>query len=393
MEVTIFLVFMAVLLFIILMILAGTLFFQGYSVEPVNERYLTKVSILKPVKNADENFEENLRSFYHQDYPDFEMIFGVETQDCDDVLRIRKIAAEFPEIRTMIVFTGTDKELNPKVDNLVKMEQFSGGTHYWVADANVRVEADTLKKLMSEYVRQDSKIVFSPIRGAGSRTVASLAENMHLSYTVSGLIINAWVLAGRQITVGKSMLIEKATLEENFGGFSYFLKYLAEDYVMGRKYEKRGLKITTNYTWITNINSTSTIKSFYSRIARWATLRHNMDLKWFLAEVVLLNPVIWLIPVIFSGNQILFSAGITVILVKMAAELINLIYMNRKSWSWLKLCVYFPAAFFLKEIVVFLTYLAPFVTRKVSWRGRKIRIGKNSIINYEDSPEVTLDEI
>ena len=392
MDVMIFLAFMAGLLFIILMILAGTLFFQGRKIEPVNERYLTKVSILKPVKNADENFEENLRSFYQQDYPDFEMIFGVETEG-DDAVRIRKVAAEFPETKTVIVFTGTDKELNPKVDNLMKMEEFSTGTHYWVADANVRVETNTLKKLMSEYVRNDSRIVFSPIRGSGSRTVASLAENMHLSYTVSGLIINAWVLAGRQITVGKSMLIEKATLEENFGGFSYFLKYLAEDYVMGRKYEKRGLKITTNYTWITNINSTSTVKSFYSRIARWATLRHNMDFKWFMAEIVLLNPVIWLTPFIFSGNDVLFSAGITVILAKMAAELINLIYMNRKSWSWLKLCVYFPAAFFLKEIVVFLTYLAPFITRKVSWRGRKIRIGKNSIINYEDSPEVTLDEI
>jgi ceramide glucosyltransferase len=348
---------------------------------------------MKPVKNADENFEENLKSFYQLDYPDYEMVFGVETEDCEDVKRIRKVAAEFPQIKTTIVFTGTDKELNPKVDNLMKMEEFTKGTHYWIADANVRVKPGTLKKLMSEYVRYDSKIVFSPIRGAGSRTLASLAENMHLSYTVSGLIINAWVLAGRQITVGKSMLIEKETLVENFGGFSYFLKYLAEDYVLGRKYEKRKLKITTNYTWITNINSTSTIKSFYSRIARWAGLRHNMDFKWFMAEIVLLNPVIWLIPIIFSGNSILFSAGITVILAKMGAELINLIYMNRKSWECLKLCFYFPAAFFLKEFVIFFTYLAPFFSRKVNWRGRKIRIGKNSIINYEESPEVTMDEI
>lgn len=392
MLVVVFSAYLALSSFIISMLLTGTLMFSKKKKLDVPENLLSRVSILKPVKNADSHFENNIKSFYEQDYPDFEILFGLETVNETEVEIINRVAKLYPQIKTTIVYTGTDKELNPKVDNLVKMERFATGTHYWIADANVIVEPDTLKSLMGEYVVNDSKMIFSPILGSGSRSFGSLAENMHLSFTVSGLIISAWALAQRQITVGKSMLMEKKTLENHFGGFSYFLKYLAEDYMIGKKYEKRGIRVSTNYTWVTNVNSDSSIKNFFDRISRWAVMRYNIDKKWYFVEILFLNPFVISILAVLSGNPILVMSGLTVIFFKFFSELACFIMNNRNDRSLKNLLMFIPA-FITKEVIVAVSYLIPFFSKKVLWRGRKIKVGKNSIINYQDNVEPVMEEI
>lgn len=393
MAVFIFSAYLAVCLFVISVFFAGTLMFGTGRKRSSSEFSTARVSILKPVKNADGHFESNLITFYEQDYKNFEILFGVETMNEPEISIINRVSAKFPEVRTVIVYTGTDKELNPKVDNLVKMERFATGTHFWIADANVRVRSDTLKNLMNECFENGSRLVFSPILGTGSVSAGSLAENMHLSFSVSGSIISAWALAQRQITVGKSMLLEKKALEENFGGFSYFLKYLAEDYMMGRKYEKRGIRVSTNFTWVENVNSGSTFKSFFERISRWAVMRYNIDRKWYLAEILFLNPVIVAVPAVFSGNRVLAISGLSVIIFKITAEFICMAFNDGKDFLKLRNIVRFIPVFFLKEVIVAGSLMVPFLTRKVNWRGRKIKVGKNSIINYQDDIFPVQEEI
>ncbi len=386
--------FLAVSTFVVSLIFTSAFKKSSLGVEYIPKDMFTRVSILKPVKNADIHFENNIRTFYQQDYPDFEVIFGLETESDPEVEIITKVALEFPSVKTVIVYTGTKKDLNPKVDNLVKMEQVATGTHYWIADANVNVEKNVLSSLMHESLTKDSKLVFCPIRGSGSGTMASLAENMHLSFTVSGLIIGAWTIAERQITVGKSMLVEKTTLEKYFGGFSYFLKYLAEDYMLGKKYEKRKINISTNYTWITNINSDASFRSFFNRMTRWGTMRYHIDRKWYFAEMVFMNPTVVSIGLLFSGNAAIVQSSVFVILFKIICEFINFRYVNKNDAKKFKNIVMFIPAFFAKEFTIAFSYLIPLFSRKVTWKGKKIKVGKNSIINYEEMPELTaLEEI
>ena len=42
---------------------------------------LEPVSILKPVAGIDDSLEENLRTFFAQDYPRYEIVFGVQGED------------------------------------------------------------------------------------------------------------------------------------------------------------------------------------------------------------------------------------------------------------------------------------------------------------------------
>src|SRR6476469_9854796 len=51
------------------------------SVRPPHLRAPYPVSVLKPLAGLDLGLEENLRSFFTQDYPSYEILFAVRTPD------------------------------------------------------------------------------------------------------------------------------------------------------------------------------------------------------------------------------------------------------------------------------------------------------------------------
>src|ERR1051325_9522652 len=54
------------------------------------------ITILKPLCGADPNAYESLRSHCIQDYPEYEIIFGVNDPDDVAIPLVRRLLAEFP---------------------------------------------------------------------------------------------------------------------------------------------------------------------------------------------------------------------------------------------------------------------------------------------------------
>lgn len=336
------------------------------------------VSLLKPVKGVDDDLAANLETFYRLNYPAYEVLFAVDDFEDPCVAVLRGLQAEHPGIRTSVVATGRPLFENPKIHKLARMESMSRGGMLWVTDSNVRVMPDTLSRLVDEYLDHDAKVVFSPIRGTSSRSFGSLMENSSLNFFTSGGIIASWFLGLRAIVVGKSMLIERAALE-TFGGFGYFKDYLAEDYLLGRAFEQSGFRVSTNCTWVTNVNRTATLGSLFSRLSRWAKLRYNLRRSVYFAEI-LLNPV-----VIALGGWAAFGAKGWAVLALTAAfkvviEYVNFIFVNHEDGRHLRNHLLFPAAVVAKDLIIFAVYFTPFFSRSVDWRGGRITIGKDTLI-------------
>lgn len=338
------------------------------------------VSILRPLRLVDDDVEKNLESLFLLDYPSYGIYFGVDAMTDPVVAIIEKLQSQYPHIPVKIIETGHSTTENPKIHKLSLMADQSNGQLYWVSDSNIRVEKDTLKHLVYEYVVNDSRIVFSPIRATGSQSIGSIIENAYINHFLSGNVISAWKLFKQQIVVGKSILIEKNTLDR-FGGFSYFKDYLAEDYMMGATYSKSSYPISTNYTWVTNVNSHTSLAGFFSRMERWAKLRYNLRKNFYIMEFFV-NPIILsLIFYFMLGAKrgtlvLLISLGLKIFL-----EMANFCCINHEDRKKLRVLLVMPLCILLKDVLLFVVYFTPFFSNHVTWRGGKISIGKDTLIS------------
>ncbi|MBN2400735.1 MAG: glycosyltransferase [Candidatus Aminicenantes bacterium] len=330
------------------------------------------------MKNMVDDLAENLESYFTLNYPNYEIIFGMDTLQDATIPFIHSLQSRFPEIPVSIIATGHSDEQNPKIFKLARMESGSQGELIWVTDANTCVAADTLNRLVLEYRRSSAHVIFSPIRGTGSRSLASLMENMSLSLFTSGNIITAWKAFKQQIIVGKSMLIEKAALG-HFGGFSYFSEFLAEDFVIGEAFENSGFKLSCDCTWIDNVSRSTTFRSFFLRMARWAKLRLRLKPVFYVMEI-LLNPVALslALPFLLPGRGWLALAAAWTL--KIAIELVSYIVLSRGEQEPWRNFLMLPLAVILKDLILLIVYFVPFFSRTIVWQGGNITIGRRTSI-------------
>jgi ceramide glucosyltransferase len=336
------------------------------------------VSILKPLRNIDDDLERNLESFFHLDYPLYEILFAVDSLEEPCIRIISRLMLKYPHIPTRIAVTGHSHSQNPKIHKLAQLEPLSNGKLFWVTDSNIRVNRDTLNKLVQTYLRKSAKIIFSPIRGSSSRSLGSLMENAGLNFFTSGSIIAAWALFRQPIIVGKSIRVERESLSR-FGGFGYFKNYLAEDFLLGDAFVKSGFSVDSEYTWVTNINQTTSLRGFFERMSRWAKLRFHLKKGFYLLEV-LLNPIVIAGAGLLWAGRRGWSFFVAAVSLKVLLEYVNFLVLNpedrKKIWAHLV----FPAAVVGKDLILFAVYLTPFFSRTVRWRKGDIGIGKKTLI-------------
>src|SRR5690349_6621769 len=81
---------------------------------------LPTVSILKPVHGMEPRLAENLASFFEQDYPRFEVIFGARDEDNAALRVANEVRALYPHVPSRVVLSGVPTWPNAKVFSLQK---------------------------------------------------------------------------------------------------------------------------------------------------------------------------------------------------------------------------------------------------------------------------------
>ena len=112
---------------ILLALLFGALVYSMLSIVAVR-RYLEvcprtlvdpqPISILKPLAGLDRGLESNLRTFFEQDYPSFEILFAVRESDDPCVALIERLQREYPHVPSRMLITGEPPYSNAKVYSL-----------------------------------------------------------------------------------------------------------------------------------------------------------------------------------------------------------------------------------------------------------------------------------
>ena len=185
------------------------------------------VTIFKPLKGMDEGLEENLRSFFHLDYPVYQLIFGVAEADDPAIEVVRKLQAEYPGHDTALVVGTPAFGLNPKVENLAAMDRHRKHDVILISDSNVRVRPSYLRETACYLAEPGVGLVSNLFVGVGESYSGAVMENLQLNGFIAGGVAGAAVMRITGV-IGKSMLMPVAALEA-IGGLAAVRNLLAED--------------------------------------------------------------------------------------------------------------------------------------------------------------------
>src|SRR5580692_557721 len=105
------------------------------------------VSILKPLRGTDPEMYESFRSHCLQDYPEYEIIFGVSDANDPSIQLVQQLKLEFPHRTIQLLVCSKILGANVKVSNLAQMLAEARYDYLIVNDSDIRVESDYLRRV------------------------------------------------------------------------------------------------------------------------------------------------------------------------------------------------------------------------------------------------------
>src|SRR3954454_2580829 len=155
------------------------------------------VSILKPLRGIDPQMYESFRSHCVQDYPEYEIIFGVSEPDDPAVEAVQRLIREFPGCKIRLLVCPEVLGNNRKTSNLVQMLGSAQYDHILINDSDIYVTPDYLRRVMAPFASPKVGMVTCPYRGIAADTLGSKLESIGISTDFI-----AGVLVARQIEGG-----------------------------------------------------------------------------------------------------------------------------------------------------------------------------------------------
>src|SRR5713226_8507142 len=136
------------------------------------------VTILKPLRGVDPQMYESFRSHCVQDYPEYEIIFGVSEADDPAVEGVEHLIREFPQCKIRLLVCPEVLGNNRKTSNLVQMLAFAQYDHILINDSDIFVTPDYLRRVMAPFARPQVGMVTCPYRGIPADTLGSKLESI-----------------------------------------------------------------------------------------------------------------------------------------------------------------------------------------------------------------------
>lgn len=334
--------------------------------RPQSFANLPYISVLKPLHGYEEGLEQNLRTFFEQDYPEFEVLFAVSSPDDPAAVIARTVMQEHPKTSSRLIVSGAAPTPNRKVHSLRAMAEHAKYDVLLMADSDVRAGSDLLRVVGSEIAQANVGAVFCPYRASAGRSFWTVLEALGMNTEFMPQILLARFLRGLDFALGPTLAVRREALER-IGGFDHLQRYLAEDFVIGNRIAKSGGAVAlSSYVIEHRLGAQSLADSMRHRL-RWARSTRRSRPLGYLGQVftnplplallfVGLVPAFW--PALFLAvalrSWVAWSTSRSALRDPLTSE----------AWVLLP----------LQDLVSFAVWIGGFFGTSIIWRGEKIRI-------------------
>jgi ceramide glucosyltransferase len=338
---------------------------------------LPPITVLKPVHGRDRQLYENLRSFCDQDYPEYQVIFGVLSADDAAIPVINRIIAELPERDITLIVDPAVQGANRKVANLINTFRAAKHDILAVADSDMRVGPDYLAVIAQDFLDPGVGAVTCLYRGVSGSGLPSRLACLHINEWFLPSVLVSGRLQDIRFCFGATMAIRRAILQKA-GGFPSLASVLADDYMIGKYAHDQGYHVRLSSYVVDNVVDEPSIGALFRHELRWArTIRMLSPAGYrflFLTNTISVAIIFLAISALTRDIE---SIELAVVGLAVALRL----WLHHVVTAALE--VPSPAPLWmipLRDVMSFVVWIASFLGRGVQWRGERFSLQRDGRI-------------
>lgn len=359
------------LVYYVLSIYCAWDFFSAPPKQPETPAYTPPISVLKPVRGLDREAYENYASFCRQDYPEYEVLFGVSDGDDPAIPVIERVIRDHPERPVRLLIGAPELGMNSKVNKLCRLVEEARYDLVAISDSDVRVEPDYLRQVAAPFRDAQVGAVTALFRGDVSGGILSHLDAMGAVEDFSGTLI-ARRFEGVKFLLGTTMALRRERLAE-VGGFAALADHHADDFELGSRIAARGHRIELLRRPVWMVFPKQSLRALLRHELRWMIVLRNIRPRGHLG-MVFTHGLPWALAAAAVAQSWWLVAGFP------AAYLTLRLAMAWTISVWgLKDPVVRRSLWLvpLRDALAFLVWLASFASNRVRWRGVEFTIKKD----------------
>ncbi len=233
--------------------------------------YTPPVSMLKPVKGLDAEAYENFASFCRQDYPDFELLFGVADAGDPVIPVIQRLQRDYPRcsIRLVIAPDVAVTAMNHKAGLLAELTSHAQSEVLAISDSDMRAAPDYLRRVVAPLRDERVGLVTCLYRARQALTLTARLEALYMGVTFLPSVLVGRKALDMHFALGATAVLRRADLER-MGGFAILADYLADDHELGARIADLGLRVCLSDYIVDCALGATTFREQWNREVRWA---------------------------------------------------------------------------------------------------------------------------
>jgi ceramide glucosyltransferase len=320
------------------------------------------VSILKPVHGKDAGFYEAIRTHAVQQYPEFEILFGIRRADDAARADIDRLMREFPALPIRLVLCTTSAP-NQKVGSLIDLAREARHPILIVNDSDISVPPGYIGDVTAPLSGPGIGLVTCLYR-AEAHDWPSRFEALAIATDFAPSTLIARIFGVSDFGLGSTLAFRRGDLER-IGGFQAIAEYIADDYQLGHKLHALGLRnMISEVVVSTRLGSGSWLGAWRHQV-RWArTIRLSGGAGY--AGLPITHASLWAVVAALFG---LWWIALALLATRFAMAMFCGWYLLGSRDVW-KYCYAIP----LRDLGGVAVWAAGLFGHTVVWRDQKLRL-------------------
>jgi ceramide glucosyltransferase len=344
-------------------------------VSPNSSPKQEPLSLLVPACGVDEGAWANWSAFCEQDYPEYEVLFGVVEAQDPAVPVLERLREVYPD-RVRLFVGLPPRGPNYKDSSLTYL--LEEARHDWIvfADSDIEVDRDYLTTVTAPLADRRVGMVTCCFIGYRPKHLGAAAASLNRAVDfIPSLLLSRILDKGLKCAVGATIATRREALTD-YGGL--LVNRIGSDHHIGQRAAAAGYRVELSRLVLESDTGDEPLASVYNRELRWSrTIRSHRGAQYYSMIFCFGTSLCW--PLLLLSGGATWAIGLTLLthLIRYNQILICLKVLKAPKltrWIWIM-----P----LRDLMSVLIWLQGCYGRRVWWRGRLLRISRHGVIEAD----------